>query len=76
MGDINSYSARPDGKLTLHEFFALVPHNQRQQLEDDINTILESGFGDLTFHIFNGKLDYWQTSPTRKISKKTMDKKP
>lgn len=69
-----SYSARPDGKMTLHDFFKLVPHAWREQLEDDINAILEAGYGDLTLHFVRGKLDSWQAPPTRKVSNRQNEK--
>jgi hypothetical protein len=66
---LSSYSARPDGKLSLHDIIKLIPASQRQQLEDDFNLLFDEGYGELTLTVVKGEIDTWETTISRKVNK-------
>lgn len=63
------HSARPDGTPTLCELVLLIPDAQREQLEDDINDLLATGFGELSFVVVRGELDRWTVTKSRKLAR-------
>ena len=69
MPDIPLHTARPDGKITLTEFIRMIPDWQRVQIEADINTLFEAGYGDLSFQVADGKLITWRATVSRKVDK-------
>ena len=64
---LQRHTARPDGKITLTEFIRMIPDWQRAQIEADINTLFEAGFGDLSFQVVDGKLVTWKATVSRKV---------
>ena len=63
------YSSRPDGKMTLSEFICMIPEAQRSKLEDDIATLFDQGFGELSFFVVRGELDRWSVTVSTKLGK-------
>ena len=63
------HSSRPDGKPTLSEFICMIPEAQRTQLEDDIATLMDNGFGELSFFVVRGELDRWTVTVSTKVIK-------
>jgi hypothetical protein len=62
------YSSRPDGKMTLSEFICMIPEAQRSKLEDDIATLFDQGFGELSFFVVRGELDRWSVTVSTKVT--------
>lgn len=51
-----SYSARPDGVLTLEQLIRKIPAYYRSQIEDDFNELIDAGWGEVTFTIVRGEI--------------------
>lgn len=49
-----------DRRVTLEQFIAMIPHEQRGKLETDINALLREGWGELAIvivhHAVNGHI--------------------
>ena len=63
-----SYSARPDGKMTLYDVINMIPEGERIHIEDAINNLVEGeGFGEIVLVVVKGKLVAWKLQESRKI---------
>ena len=50
------YSARPDGRMTIEAFVTMIPTDIRSTIEDDLNALMDEGWGELTLLVINKKI--------------------
>lgn len=63
-----SYSARPDGKMTLYDVIKMIPDGERTHIEDAINNLVEDeGYGEIVLVVVKGKLVAWKLQESRKL---------
>jgi len=65
MGKLQSYSVRPDGKITLEKFISMIPSDQKFLLEEELNHLIENGWGELSFKIVNHALSGYRMTLDR-----------
>ena len=64
-----SYSARPDGKMTLYDVIKMIPDGELVHIENAINNLIEDeGYGEIVLVVVKGKLVAWKLQESRKIN--------
>jgi len=46
----------------------MIPEAQRSKLEDDIATLFDQGFGELSFFVVRGEIDRWSVTVSTKVT--------
>lgn len=63
-----SYSARPDGKMTLYDVIRQIPTADLQKIEDAINDLTDNdGYGEVCIVVVRGKVTGWKLIESRKL---------
>jgi len=63
-----SYSARPDGKLTIYDVIRQMPTSELQRIEDAINNLTNNdGYGEVCIVVVKGKVTGWKFIESRKL---------
>lgn len=63
-----SYSARPDGKLTIYDVIKQMPTSELERIEDAINDLSEnSGYGEVCIVVVKGRVTGWKLIESRKL---------
>ena len=63
-----SYSARPDGKLTIYDVIKMIPTTDLVRIEDAINDLKDNdGYGEVCIMVVKGKVTGWKLIESRKL---------
>ena len=63
-----SYSARPDGKMTIYDVIKQMPTSELQRIENAINDLTDNdGYGEVCIVLVKGKVVGWKMIESRKL---------
>ena len=63
-----SYSARPDGKLTIYDVIRQIPTPDMLRIEDAINDLTDNdGYGEVCIVVVKGKVIGWKLVESWKL---------
>ncbi len=63
-----SYSARPDGKMTIYDVIRQMPTSELKRIEDAINDLSDNeGYGEVCLVVVKGKVTGWKLIESRRL---------
>ena len=63
-----SYSARPDGKMTIYDVIRQMPTSELQRIENAINDLADhDGYGEVCIVVVKGRVTGWKLIESRKL---------